>query len=329
MAADDNRHMTTPASPDGALPLPLPLPHWGLMRASGADAATFLQGQLTNDVAHMLPSQARLAGFCSPKGRLQASFVVCRLGPDDFLLACSASVLPTTVKRLSMFVLRAKCRLTDATHEFALRGMIGPSALALIGNTPIWGVQETDGGRLVRLPDVDGVARYWMISGASVAPEHAVSERSPGFDAWRELEVRSGVPSIEAATVDRFVPQMLNYELIGGVDFAKGCYPGQEVVARSQYRGTLKRRMFLFECDAQAAAGQEVFHSADLEQPAGLVVDAAPAAGGTRWVVLAEVKLAALADGSLHLGTSEGVVLRRIALPYVVPYESTATSPSA
>ena len=141
--------------------------------------------------------------------------------------------------------------------------------------------------------------------------------------AWRQLSASSGVPVIEAATVDQFVPQMVNLELIGGVDFKKGCYPGQEVVARSQYRGTLKRRMFLFDVPAAAQPGQELFHSADPGQPAGLIANAAPSpAGGSR--VLAEVKLVALDEGSLHLGSADGPVLTRRELPYAVPTESAA-----
>jgi folate-binding protein YgfZ len=142
---------------------------------------------------------------------------------------------------------------------------------------------------------------------------------------WHWLEVSSGLPLIEAATVDQFVPQMVNFELIGGVDFKKGCYPGQEVVARSQYRGTLKRRMFLFDVPAAAQPGQELFHSADPGQPAGLVANAAASPdGGSR--ILAEVKLAALDHGSLHLGAADGPVLTQRELPYAVPLESAGSA---
>jgi folate-binding protein YgfZ len=137
-------------------------------------------------------------------------------------------------------------------------------------------------------------------------------------DAWRALEVRSGIPVIEAATVDQFVPQMLNFEIVGGVDFKKGCYPGQEVVARSQYRGSIKRRMFLFECDVPLAAGQEVFQSADAIQPAGMVVNAAPVPSAGS-VALVEVKLVALDSGSLHAGAVDGALLTRRELPYALP----------
>lgn len=309
--------MDTRLDVDGALALA----HWGLIRARGADAAGFLQGQLTNDVLQLDATQARLAGFCSAKGRLQASFVVCKLAPDDLLLACAASVLPATLKRLSMFVLRARCKLSDAGAEFALHGAAGASARSLIGDTPVWGRREITGGSLVRLPDVDGVARCMIALGAGAAlpPLPALpAER------WRALEVRSGIPLIEAATADQFVPQMLNYELIGGVDFKKGCYPGQEIVARSQYRGTIKRRMFLFESDATLAAGEEVFHSGDAAQPAGMVVNAAPLPGAAKagTVALVEVKLAALDAGELHAGAPGGALLRRCELPYELPSEA-------
>ena len=308
--------MTTPFTTDGIAPLA----HLGLIRARGADAVTFLQGQLTNDVTGMGLSQARLAGFCSAKGRLQASFIVWKLADDELLLACAASVLPAVLKRLSMFVLRAQCKLSDASTELSLLGATGASAAALVGAAPAWGVRAAPGGTLVRLPDVDGVARALLAVAPDAAPDLPAADLP--VDAWQLLDVRSGIPMIEAATVEQFVPQMLNYELIGGVDFQKGCYPGQEIVARSQYRGTIKRRMFLFECDALARPGQEVFHSGDASQPAGMVVNAAPLPGGAGSAALVEVKLAALDGGALHLGSIEGAALRGAVLPYTVPHDT-------
>ncbi len=309
--------MHTPLATDGIAPLA----HLGLIRARGADAVTFLQGQLTNDVTGMDLSQARLAGFCSAKGRLQASFIVWKLADDELLLACAASVLPAVLERLSMFVLRAQCKLTDASAELSLLGATGASAAARLGDAPAWGVRAAPGGTAVRLPDVDGLPRALL----AVAPADAPAADLPA-DGWRLLDVRSGIPTIEAATVEQFVPQMLNYELIGGVDFQKGCYPGQEIVARSHYRGTIKRRMFLFECDALARPGQEVFHSGDASQPAGMVVNAAPLPGGECSAALVEVKLAALDGGELHLGSIEGAALRRAALPYTVPHDTALTA---
>ncbi len=318
MTDTPTRHGPENASPADAA---VPLPHWGLIRAHGADAVKFLQGQLTNDVALLAPGQARLAGFCSAKGRLQASFVLWKAGDDELLLACAASVLPATLKRLSMFVLRAQCKLSDAGAELRLFGLSGAAATAVLGDAPVWAAVAVEGGTAVRLPEVGGVARALLACAAAPA---LLDESPAALARWQALEVRSGVPMIEAATVDRFVPQMLNYELLGGVDFQKGCYPGQEVVARSQYRGTIKRRMFLFETDAPAAAAQEVFHDADPSQPAGMVVNAATTATGT--VALVEVKLAALDSGSLRLGAADGPLLRLAALPYAVPLEAVQPS---
>lgn len=284
------------------------LTDWGVIRAAGADAATFLNGQLTNEVAAMGDGEARLAGFCSAKGRLQASFIVWRNGPEELLLACPASVLPGTLKRLSMFVLRAKCKLSDASAELPLIGIAGPAA-ALVGDAKPW--QRV--GAVIRLPDAAGVVRCLQVGGEPPADAPALS-----LPAWRWLEVQSGVPTIETATQEQFVPQMINFELVGGVSFRKGCYPGQEVVARSQYRGTVKRRMFGFEVEGAAAAGQEVFHDADPAQPAGLVVNAAPSPAGEGSSLLVEVKLNALEAGRLHLGAADGPLLAPRELPYEV-----------
>ena len=322
------------------------LSHWGVIRAQGAEAASFLQGQLTNDVATLDSSHARLAGFCSAKGRLQASFLVWKPAADELLLACSASVLPATLKRLSMFVMRARCKLSDATGDLGLWGLMGEAARGPLRGIEPGQTRVDEGATLIRLADADGASRCLLVLAADAAVTAATSSTSStssmsstpaharpvalsalpamSLDAWRLGEVRSGIPVIEAATVDQFVPQMLNYDIVGGVDFQKGCYPGQEVVARSHYRGTVKRRMFLFEVDAPAAAGQEVFHSADAGQPAGMVVNAAPHSQGGGTSALVEVKLATLTGGSLHLGTPTGATLRRAELPYAVLTDAAA-----
>jgi tRNA-modifying protein YgfZ len=314
------RRMTTSTLLDGAVRLA----HWGVIRAQGADAAAFLHGQLTSDFAQLDTTQARLAGYCSAKGRLLASFIGWKRSEEEVLLACSADLLPATLKRLSMFVLRAKCKLSDASAEWPLWGVAGPSAAAWLGGAlpgQAWGRSTREGAEVIRLPDADGAVRTLIAlpTGAPTLPAPPL----PALDlaAWQWAETASGVARIEAATVDRFVPQMLNYELLGGVDFKKGCYPGQEIVARSQYRGTIKRRSFLFTSEAPMHAGQEVFHSADPAQPAGLVANAAAAAQGGS-LALVELKLAALDEGSLHLGAADGPALTRGDLPYELPVEA-------
>lgn len=296
----------------------LRLADWGLIRAQGADAGRFLHSQLTQDVEHMGPHEARLAGWCSAKGRLLASFVIWREDAQTFLLACSADLLAATLKRLSMFVLRAKCRLVDAGAELSVYGAAGPSAQAQAGDRlsdPAWSCASADGATWIRLPAVDNVPRLLLVQPAAMPPPEG---RVLEAHTWRWLEVRSGIARIVGATADQFVPQMVNFELTGGVHFQKGCYPGQEVVARSQYRGTLKRRMALVESEITLAPGQEVFHSDDPGQPAGMVVLAAPGPRGVS-SALVELKLTAMRGGTLHAGSATGPVLRLGRLPYSLP----------
>lgn len=299
------------------------LSHWGVIRAQGSDAAAFLHGQLTQDVVHLDASQARLAGYCSPKGRLLASFVMWSPNAGEVLLACHRSVLAATLKRLSMFVMRAQCRLTDASAEVALVGVMGPAARDATSGMPDWGRRvDTAGGEWIRLPDVHGIARAWQVRANGDEPTCVPDRVDSALDMWKSLEVDSGIATIESSTSDAFVPQMLNYELIGAVNFQKGCYPGQEVVARSQYRGTAKRRTFLFDCAAPLAAGDEVFHSDDASQPAGMVVTAAlalPDGAEGAYRSLVEVKLAAISHGSLHVKSADGPRLLQRPLPYAVP----------
>ena len=287
------------------------LTHWGVIRAQGDDAVSFLQGQLTQDVAKLDASRAALAGYCSPQGSLLASFVICKPAAGEVLLLCHHSVLAATLKRLQMFVMRAKCKLTDATAELPLFGAVGDAAVALTGDLPVWGRSENR----MRWPDSEGLARAVLIdANAPLSP-------SLSLENWQWLEVRSAIATIEAATVDQFVPQMLNYEQLGGVNFQKGCYPGQEIVARSQFRGTIKRRAYLFEIDGPVSVGQEVFHSSDAAQPAGLVVNVARNPNGDGFSALVEVKMATLESGSLHVGLTEGAALKLQALPYAMTLE--------
>ena len=296
---------------DGALRLT----DWGLMLAQGPEAAAFLNGQLTQEMLHLGDAQARLAGYCSPKGRLLATFVAWQVAPETIALACSADLLPATLKRLSMYVLRAKCKLSDGSAAWPLYGLAGPSADVLLqGALPAgdWARGRFGDAQLVRLPAAQGVSRIlWA------GPEAPPPLPSLPADTWRWLEVQSGVPRIVAATADQFVPQMLNLELLGGVDFKKGCYPGQEVVARSQYRGTIKRRTYLVDSAVALAAGSEVFHSEDPGQPAGKVVLGA-SLGDSQHAALVELKMAAWQEGTLHAGSADGPRVGAGALPYTL-----------
>ena len=317
---------TTAVPPlDGALTLP----QWGLIRARGADAAKFLHGQLTQDIALLGLSEARLAAFCSPKGRMLASFVGFKLAADDLLLACRRDLLPTTLKRLSMFVMRAQCKLTDASAEFDLYGVAGPSAeqLALAAGLgpATWAKASLPGnaGTCVRLPAA-GAAPAQRVERLLVcvpvgAPLPMAMPTLPAA-AWDWLEVQSGVAMVGQALTEAFVPQMLNYESVGGVNFKKGCYPGQEVVARSQFRGTLKRRTYRVAASMPVSApltvGQEVFHSGDAEQACGTVVAAAEWAGQVQ--ALVSMTTSASDSGQLTAQSPQGPALTVLTLPYTL-----------
>jgi folate-binding protein YgfZ len=291
--------------PDMSQASQLRLSDWGVIRAQGADAASFLHSQLTQDFALLDREHARLAGFCTAKGRLLATLVGWRGGDEEILLALPAETLAATLKRLSMFVMRAKCKLSDASAEFAVYGLLGtPTAEA-------WTLSRDGDAVQIALP---GSGRAVRIQPAD-APAPAGEAITPGDWAWAEAE--AGVAWVRGATVEAFVPQMINFEVLGGVSFKKGCYPGQEIVARSQYRGTLKRRLQVFETDAVATVGQEIFHSGDPAQPAGVV--ASSGTRGGRSVIAAEIKLATLEGGSLHLGGTSGATLQPRALPYEIP----------
>lgn len=302
-------------------------PGLGLVRVAGDDAGSFLHTQLTNAVEDLKAGAARLAGYCSPKGRLLATFLMWR-DVEGIVLQLSADIQAPVQKRLSMFVLRAKAKLSDITPTHAILGLAGAGAakaLAAAG-LPVpevaFAVAEADGITVIRLPDGAGQPRWQLVLPAEraeavrAALAASLQDATPAL--WDWLEVQSGLPRIVAATQEQFVPQMINFELLGGVNFRKGCYPGQEIVARSQYRGTLKRRMWLVQGEGEVPApAAEIYRPEDPGQPCGMIVNAAPAPQGG-WAGLAELKIDAAAS-ALRLGSAEGAAVATATLPYEVP----------
>jgi folate-binding protein YgfZ len=299
----------------------------GLIGITGEDAASFLHNQLTNDVEHLGAQDARLAGYCTPKGRLQATLLYWRDAESIYLQLPRAIQAPLQ-KRLTMFVLRAKAKLRDATGEPAreavlgIGGAKGEAALRQrVDALPAahYGKVEGAFGTVIRLADAFGAPRYlWLTSAESaVAALPALSSQLAlgGNEAWRLAAIHAGVPQVTLRTQEQFVPQMINFELLGGVNFKKGCYPGQEIVARSQYLGKLKRRTALASVDnAAVLAGDEVFAATDPDQPCGMIVNAA-ANGKGGADVLVEMKLDALGQ-QVHLGSIAGTPLRFLPMPY-------------
>jgi tRNA-modifying protein YgfZ len=259
-----------------------PLSHFGLLRFSGADAQTFLQGQLTCDVLQVAPTAARYGGYCTPKGRLIADFLLMRT-PQAYLMHLPADSCDALAERLRKFVLRAK---VDIGHETGLRaiGVGGPEALNLlqhaIGEPPHLPLESVQypAATLLRLPGAaflaiapqQEIAGLWDIIARQAMPA--------GMESWDWLQIRAGIPWITAATREQFVPQMVSLDVIGGVDFQKGCYPGQEIVARTHYLGEVKRALRFGHGEGPATAGDALL-SAD-GQSRGMVVNAAPSPDG-------------------------------------------------
>jgi folate-binding protein YgfZ len=303
-------------------PVQVPLPELGVIAASGADALTFLQAQLTNDVAHLAPGQMQLNGYCTAKGRLLATFHQWRNG-DDVMLRLPREILPAVLKRLSMFVLRAKVKLVDASDAWRTVAVLGNGIAgfaqrdgAQLPAAPWTGVVDGE-RRIDRVPGTGDVADRFLITLPSTAelPKWCAGLPETQAGAWWWSEIEAAVPTVFAATQEKFVPQMINFEVLGGVNFRKGCYPGQEIVARSQYLGKLKRRMQRAQVEldgVQAAA--DVYRSGE-EQPIGTVVMAAPSPrGGTE--LLFEVPVDRLQDSTIHLVSSTGPALALRGLPY-------------
>ncbi|HEX8010353.1 MAG TPA: folate-binding protein [Casimicrobiaceae bacterium] len=293
------------------------------LAVEGREAATFLQGQLTNDVEALALGASQLSAWCSPKGRVLANFLLHRLTDERFELLLPGSLAEPIRKRLSMFVLRSKVTIADAGAASVRIGVGGPAARACLaealGATPLLHrAMAIDGGALIEVPGERFIAL--------VAPERAPSlwgrlarARAAGFPCWQWLTVRAGVAIITPPTQDQFVPQMLNLDALGGISFRKGCYSGQEIVARMQYLGRLKERLALMHVDGgPPREGTRLFAAAFADQPCGTVVNAAAAPGGGA-DLLAVAQLEAIASESLRLGATDGPPATLLPLPYALP----------
>ena len=295
----------------------------GVIAFHGEETAAFLQGQLTNDVRALHGDSAQWNGYCNPKGRLLGNFLMWRQG-GDYCLQLAADVQSSVQKRLSMFIMRAKVQARDASGETVRLGVTGKQAAAAVA-AAMGGIPEArmrtatvETGQVIQVADDTFVL--------SIAPERAADvwvllrglATPVGAPVWDWVRLNTGIPLIVSATQAQFVPQMVNLEVIGGVNFQKGCYPGQEIVARSQYLGKLKRRMFLAHVDAEAAPGDSLF-SADFDgQATGTVVNAAPAPEGG-FDVLAVLLVESAHTQTLHLHALTGPVLHLKPLPYALP----------
>jgi folate-binding protein YgfZ len=295
-----------------------------VLRIAGPDAAAFLQGQFTDDVAALHPGEAEYGAWCSPKGRMLANFLIRRRGESIFELLLPQSLSDAIAKRLRMFVLRSRVTVADASDESIRLGVGGPDAGQAIGGAlgepPAVGAAASLGEALVTaLPGPRYVVTVAPGDAAPCWERLAPVCRPAGFVAWQWLTLRAGVPVITAPTSDQFVPQAANWDALGGISFQKGCYAGQEIVARTQYLGRLKERLALLHLDGSAPApGERLYSPAFGEQACGTIVNAAAAPGGGS-DMLAVLQLAAAESGDVHLGAPRGPALRLLALPYDAP----------
>ena len=305
------------------------LSHLGIIEVRGTDAQSFLQSQLGNDVNALDSDHSQLSSYCTPKGRMLGLFRVFRT-EDSFYLRLPADTLDAVLQRLRMFVLRADARLEDASEAFVRIGVAGRKAadmLAAVTGQAVPGevndVTRAGDLTILRVPGVqprfevyaasiDAAKGFWDALNVDAAPV--------GMSAWRLLEILSGLPAVYAGTSELFVPQMANLQLVDGVSFKKGCYPGQEIVARMQYLGTLKRRMYLgrIATDEPVAPGASLFSGGNGEQASGRIVDAQPHPDGGQ-AALAVLQISAVETGDLHLDSVDGPGFTLEALPY--PFE--------
>ena len=315
-------------------PIVADLSHLGLIQFVGEEAQTFLQGQLSNDVRQLTLEHNQYTSYNTPKGRMLANGLLWLNAPDSYIFQLPASLRETIQKKLSMYILRAKVKASDASATWVRMGVGGPQAraavAAVLGAAPTAThlTTKNDSTSVLRLPGEN----YEILCPPEAAPalwEALAAHAKPaGAACWDDLLIRAGIPTILPATQDQFVAQMVNYELINGVNFKKGCYPGQEIVARTQYLGKTKRRMFLATLAEAASpgagsdhvpqAGDALFHSLTPDQASGMVVNAAPAPGGG-YDVLAVLQTSSTDSGSLHWKSLQGPQLHLNALPYSVP----------
>lgn len=306
------------------------LSHLGVLDFSGPDSEAFLQGQLSCDVRSIGSGSSSFGSYCTPKGRMFADFLIWRPASDlthGLRMMLSRSILETVLKRLKMYVLRSKVQISDASDSTVLLGVSGEAAAGALGPdlsglSPHEARQIGGAGTAISLPGGRLLIAVPAESASGIWASLAVALRPVGTACWEWLDIRSGVPLITARTQEQFLPQMTNLELLGGVNFKKGCFTGQEVVARTQHLGKVKRRMFLAHmnpCEGQPppSPGDETFSEDIPGQASGMVVSAQPAPNGG-YDLLAVVHLSSRESSTVHVRTPDGPALRFLDMPYAV-----------
>jgi tRNA-modifying protein YgfZ len=298
------------------------LAQFGLIAFSGDDAESFLHNQLTCDVSALQPGRSTYGAYCTPKGRVLATFLLWRV-EQGFFMQLPSSLREPIQKQLAKFILRSKVKAADATGERTLAGVMGNDAAALVqrvtGAAPqaVHQVAQTPAGMVIRLPGDRFEIAVVRDKSQAVLGALAAEAESENPEHWQRQIIRAGVPMILPPTQEEFVPQMINLDVIGGVSYEKGCYPGQEIVARMHFRGTLKQRMYLagIAASEQPQPGDKLFSPAFGDQACGTIVNAARAPEGGH-DLLAVLQISAADRGDLHWKSPDGPPLRLLKLPY-------------
>lgn len=298
------------------------LSRYGLLSLVGEDARTFLQGQVSSDLRQVNLARAQYSSYNTAKGRMLATFLLWQ-SSEGYHLQLAVELAEPVRKRLSMFILRSKAKAIDTSDQTVRLGVSGPVAEALVAKhfpqipqSPLDLVHQS-GASLIRLSDKRFEVVVTPDQAQALWTDLAQGAKLVGAVCWEWLNIRAGIPWVTAATQEQFVPQMANLEAIGGVSFQKGCYPGQEIVARTQFLGKLKRRMYLAHLDAETppAPGDELF-SGDLEgQASGMIVNAAPSPDGG-YDALAVIQMSSAEAGPVHWKALSGPALKFMSLPY-------------
>lgn len=301
------------------------LSHYGLISAAGEDTVTFLQGQLTNDVSLVDPTHCQLSSYCNPKGRMLANFRIFNRN-DTLYLTMPAELVATIGSRIGMYIMRSKVNLHDASDTLIGIGVHGNKAQdllsAIAGKLPdaVDTVTHQDDYTLLRIAGPE--ARY-EIYGTLEAMKTLWQELKPGTkqvgaDAWELLNIRAGIPTVVAATSEAFIPQMTNMELVNGVSFKKGCYTGQEIVARMHYLGKLKKRMYRIKvnCEKQPMPGDHLFaEQSKGGSNTGSIVNAQLNANG-HYEALAVIQITDAENEKIRLYDANGPEIEILDLPY-------------
>lgn len=287
------------------------LSDYSLLRFSGPDAAAFLQGQLTCDVLGLRSATATYGGYCTPKGRLLAVFLLWH-DAAGFTMQLPAVLGEALRKRLAMYVLRAKVTVEDLAPLLGCAGAATGAAVTALGGSPaaaVFSVATHNGITAVGLPGPRQLV---------VLPRARAAALPADAGAWLQSDIAAGVPVILPATQEEFVPQMVNLDCIGALSYSKGCYPGQEIVARTHYLGKLKQRMYRVQVEAQTVQPGDKLYCAPLgDQASGMIVSAARSAAGP-WMALAVLQTAHAQAVPYHHGSPDGPQLTLLTLPYAV-----------